>query len=746
MRFNGLTSDISVGTATGSELSQAAAHPELAAHLNAHAEVIAARPIVTASMPGAETLAVAQTAPHQISPMLQLIMRLPGHIGLMSSMFEAFSHFFLPHVDLFNNFDPVALAGHGEIANHMAATAASCEHTAIDPAILPDNAPILHDLGGHDLNNQFAFVGADAEHGFSGISPDTLAIDRSAFNVSGVPDLAKPQYERLTFNDPHGEAISGPAMREMNPATHLANNAKLVFEKSISEHTNNVLLASTAPGGAMSSQFAQAQALAHNTSLPAGVNASSNSFSQQPLAAPAVAMSNAGALDITAHSGANAVSAVASTPVDAASFASHTAASTPVDAASFASHAATSTPVDSASFASHAAAVDKLAASQLQAPVLNNSQDLGQASGIAGGAGSEYNADYLKIQSDSAGDHIHSLSGLKAQELSLNGAQGAKAMPAGNHGVSASAGSHLHTMHRASNHSLSPAAHNKTAEQSIRTEATSSNMDQIAQANSAADGQQAGATAAAATASATYTIRAGDCLWNIAKDHLGNALKWQDIYKLNHDVVGNNPDLIHPGTALKLSGAEQTADAAAKYVVKPGDCLWDISKQFTHDGTKWGELYKLNHDVIGGNPRLIYPGQELTIPGAHDAGASTLANATTGGAADQVAQATVPDTQTVAQVAQVTPQPAGDMQAATAPASAMPGSDASVDAGAAAAAPGAQVQAIPVSAAMPAPGAASAATLPGHTDTIAQPVTAAKSDLVSSTMLGDLQSFLKTKR
>lgn len=49
----------------------------------------------------------------------------------------------------------------------------------------------------------------------------------------------------------------------------------------------------------------------------------------------------------------------------------------------------------------------------------------------------------------------------------------------------------------------------------------------------------------------TYTVQAGDCLWNIAKKQLGDGSRWTEIYGLNRDKVGN-PNLIHPGQVLTL--------------------------------------------------------------------------------------------------------------------------------------------------------------------------------------------------
>lgn len=50
------------------------------------------------------------------------------------------------------------------------------------------------------------------------------------------------------------------------------------------------------------------------------------------------------------------------------------------------------------------------------------------------------------------------------------------------------------------------------------------------------------------------------------------------------------------------------------YTVKSGDCLWNIAKQIYGDGSQYTKIYEANKGVIGGNPNLIYGGQVLTIP------------------------------------------------------------------------------------------------------------------------------------
>lgn len=55
------------------------------------------------------------------------------------------------------------------------------------------------------------------------------------------------------------------------------------------------------------------------------------------------------------------------------------------------------------------------------------------------------------------------------------------------------------------------------------------------------------------------------------------------------------------------------APKQSTYTVKSGDCLWNIAKKYLGDGSRYNEIYNLNKDKIK-NPNLIYPGQVLTLP------------------------------------------------------------------------------------------------------------------------------------
>lgn len=50
------------------------------------------------------------------------------------------------------------------------------------------------------------------------------------------------------------------------------------------------------------------------------------------------------------------------------------------------------------------------------------------------------------------------------------------------------------------------------------------------------------------------------------------------------------------------------------YTVKKGDCLWNIAKTLYGSGSDYTKIYEANKGVVGSNPNRIYPGQVLTIP------------------------------------------------------------------------------------------------------------------------------------
>ena len=63
----------------------------------------------------------------------------------------------------------------------------------------------------------------------------------------------------------------------------------------------------------------------------------------------------------------------------------------------------------------------------------------------------------------------------------------------------------------------------------------------------------AAATAGGGTSGGeAYTVKAGDSLWRIAQNHLGNGNRYMEIFYANRDKLDSPQSVIHPGDELKI--------------------------------------------------------------------------------------------------------------------------------------------------------------------------------------------------
>ncbi|HEY9676570.1 MAG TPA: LysM peptidoglycan-binding domain-containing protein [Drouetiella sp.] len=723
-----------------------------------------------AAVPGAEQgiMSAVQAASQPISPLIQMIMRMPGQIGLFSSMFEALGNFLLGHADVLTSaFDPSILSNF-----HNALTSLPTgEHMGFSLSLLPGDAPFLHGLtnlnggGGADFLN----VAKNTAQGFNthDILKDSIAF-RDSLKVSGGLDLNKPQFEMGRMGGQadgmaKGEALSGPAMREAGSATHLAGANRLFGDRpvALTSHSplaNPTTSVASAPNAPVSSAVANSMNVsgsglqAETASMDMSQTVSGSNINQVGDAGTTSSVGPSGAVgdniggknllamdrgasgyqpDAHAAGGYDANYLQQQTP----SADSHNLGGMKAQALSLdgMSHAAKSHMTSAASHASGAASPTHVSSSSHTAPTHTGNS--------AGDSLSHAKPEHVAHKS--VMDHIgHQTNGV-------------------HHHVGAGHDSIAHvnkpgTAAEAPGASAEPQA---AADGSQVTDGT-----QIAQATDATQPPAAGDAATTdAPATTTYTIRAGDNLWNIAKDHLGSGMKWSELYKMNADVLGSNPALIQPGTNIQLPGdPSNIASAGAEhgsYIVKAGDNLWNIEKGISGDGSKWGEIYNLNKDVIGANPSLIRPGMELHMPGASGETAGTLAQAPTAAASQQLAsvpQAAAPTAPTPAMGSDLRMEGgspiAADGTVAQAPIQTYSPSE--MQAAAAPAAQGTEMPLLPEQAAMapaapPAhaggPGAAAAAEL-GPQPTPAELHAMAKNnDIVSSKLGADLSSFLRKK-
>ncbi|MGE0141522.1 MAG: LysM peptidoglycan-binding domain-containing protein [Ilumatobacteraceae bacterium] len=131
-------------------------------------------------------------------------------------------------------------------------------------------------------------------------------------------------------------------------------------------------------------------------------------------------------------------------------------------------------------------------------------------------------------------------------------------------------------------------------------------------------------------------VERGDSPWSLAEAHLGDGLRWRELYEINRGLPQpdgrswTNPELIVPGWQLHLPSAPhvptpqspiETTDAAdVVHVVQRGDTLSSIADQYLGDPTRYPELFEANCDRIQPDgrrltdPNLIVVGWKLDIP------------------------------------------------------------------------------------------------------------------------------------
>ena len=89
------------------------------------------------------------------------------------------------------------------------------------------------------------------------------------------------------------------------------------------------------------------------------------------------------------------------------------------------------------------------------------------------------------------------------------------------------------------------------------------------------------------------------------------------VYTTTELNIENTTKKITTATTNDRAASSEAATSSPQkttYTVKPGDCLWNIAKKSLGNGARYTEIYEANKAIIGSNPNLIYAGQVFTIP------------------------------------------------------------------------------------------------------------------------------------
>lgn len=120
-----------------------------------------------------------------------------------------------------------------------------------------------------------------------------------------------------------------------------------------------------------------------------------------------------------------------------------------------------------------------------------------------------------------------------------------------------------------------------------------------------------------------YVVQPGDSLWSLAEKKYGDGMWHVYLAGVNGLEVGSwlevGQQLKIPDFD-QVAGVPQLE--ADQYLVQPGDSLWWIAQEQFGDGGQWVDIYEVNVEVVGNNPDLIYPKMVLNISSLQACGAA----------------------------------------------------------------------------------------------------------------------------
>ncbi len=117
-----------------------------------------------------------------------------------------------------------------------------------------------------------------------------------------------------------------------------------------------------------------------------------------------------------------------------------------------------------------------------------------------------------------------------------------------------------------------------------------------------------------------HVVTPGDDLWSLAERYYGSGTRWREIVRANPATLGGDPvNNLPVGARLVIADPETT------HTVRAGDTLWGLAEQRLGDGHRYPEIQALNDQIT--EPDHIEVGWTLTLPAANASAHVPTANA-----------------------------------------------------------------------------------------------------------------------
>lgn len=97
----------------------------------------------------------------------------------------------------------------------------------------------------------------------------------------------------------------------------------------------------------------------------------------------------------------------------------------------------------------------------------------------------------------------------------------------------------------------------------------------------------------------THVVKKGDTLWGLAKEYLKDPFRWPEVFQRNKDIV-ENPHWIYPGEVIRIASSEVRPEVLARVTTKPAPVAPTFDRTvFTTQPAIVSDRLQSNGQVLG---------------------------------------------------------------------------------------------------------------------------------------------------